>query len=377
MKFHLGVGSRQLADQGSKPQRSPRRRPGPSPQSEFARNRRPFRAVLLAAAMAALTLPLLAQKWVVHLPSSPVESASRQAAALNRLADYLAKAAPGQAVEMQLFRRLADTEAFLAEKPAEVSLVLCDAALLLDLPADLTATHRLSRSGKTTYRRQVVVAAGRQDLAKLADLRGKNLVVVETGGPAAGTYLGRAVFGGLLEPKDYFAAIKPASDDIAALNEVLFSQADAALVAEFNPLLEAKLGKELRAIWTSGDLSLPVLAQRGDPDGAPAKAVAAALAGLNSQPAGREILAELGIDGFVPIEGRERLALRRAPAPAAKRFELFPPPTLTKVVLPAPPAAADLPLTLDLGLPPRKSFAELIEALPAGPEAPVQKPGGR
>jgi ABC-type phosphate/phosphonate transport system substrate-binding protein len=336
-----------------------------------------FGRSLVATLLAVMALPLLAQKWVVHLPSSPVESASRQAAALNRLADYLAKAAPGQGVEMQLFRRLADAESFLADKPAEVSLVLCDAAMLLDLPSDLTATHRLSRGGKTTYRRQVVVAAGRQELAKLADLRGKNLVVVESGGPSAALYLGRTVFGGLLEPKDYFAAVRPASDDVAALNEVLFSQADAALVAEFNPLLEAKLGKELKAIWTSGELSLPVLAQRGDPEGAPAKALAAALASLGAQPAGREILAELGIDGFVPIEGRERLALRRAPAPAAKRFELFPPPAPTKVVLPAPPAAADLPLTLDLGLPPRKSFAELIEALPAGTEAPVQKPGGR
>ncbi len=84
---------------------------------------------------------------------------------------------------MQLFRRLADTEEFLGQRPAEVSLVLCDAALLLDLPGDFEATHRLARGGKTTYRRQVVVAAGRPELQKLADLRGKNLVVVESGGP--------------------------------------------------------------------------------------------------------------------------------------------------------------------------------------------------
>lgn len=332
-------------------------------------------ALLAAGAVAFGAELAAAQKWVVHLPSSPVESASRQAAALNRLADYLAKAVPGLGVEMQLFRRLADTEEFLGQRPGEVSLVLCDAALLLDLPGDFEATHRLSRGGKTTYRRQVVVAAGRPELQKLADLRGKNLVVVESGGPSAGRYLARAVFGGLIDPAAYFGKLSPASDDVAAVNEVLFSQADAALVANFNPLLEAKLGKELRVVFTSDELSLPVLAQRGL-SAEQSKAVAAALAGLAGAPGGREILAELGIDGFAAIEGRERQALRQAPAPAAKRYELFLP-AFGKIALPAPPPAADLPLTLDLGLPPRKSFAELIEAIPAGPEAPVQKPGGR
>ncbi len=146
-------------------------------------------------------------------------------------------------------------------------------------------------------------------------------------------------------------------------------------MASFNPLLEAKLGKELRVVFTSDELSLPVLAQRGL-SAEQSKAVAAALAGLAGAPGGREILAELGIDGFVAIEGRDRQALRQAPAPAAKRYELFLP-AFGRIALPAPPPAADLPLTLDLGLPPRKSFAELIEAIPAGPEAPVQKPGGR
>lgn len=337
--------------------------------------RRTILALLAATALAGGAELAAAQKWVVHLPSSPVESASRQAAAFNRLAEYLAKAAPGLGVEMELFRRLADTEDFLAQRPGEVSLVLCDASLLLDLPGDFEATHRLSRGGKTSYRRQVVVAAGRAELQKLADLRGKGLVVVESGGPSAARYLSRAVFGGLIDPAAYFGKLLPASDDVAAVNEVLFSQADAALVASFNPLLEAKAGKELRVIYTSDELSLPVLAQRGL-SAEQSKAVAAALADLPSQPGGREILADLGIDGFVPIEARDRQALRQAPAPAPKRYELFAP-AFGKIALPAPPAAADLPLSLDLGLPPRKSFAELIEALPAGSETPAAKPGGR
>lgn len=331
---------------------------------------------LLATLSLAAALPLLAQKWVIHLPSSPVESASRQAAALNRLGEHLAKAVPGLAIETQLFRRLADAEDFLAKRPGEVSLVLCDAALLLDLPAGLEPTHRLARGGKTTYRRRLVVPAQRAELARLADLRGKSLAVVESVGSSSAAYLGRAVFGGLLEPNAYFGRLAPVSDEIAAVNEVLFGQTDAALVADFNPLLEAKLGKELRAIWTSEELSLPLLVESAGLSDEQSKAVAAALAGLAGQPAGREILADLGIDGFVPIPERERLALRKTPAPAAKSFELFPAPAV-EIALPAPPPASALPLTLDLGLPPRKPFAELIDAIPAGPEAPVEKPGGR
>lgn len=331
---------------------------------------------LLALLPLSLTLPLAAQKWVVHLPSSPVESASRQAAALNRLADLLGKSVPGLGVETQLFRRLGDAEEFLGAQSAAVSLVLCDAALLLDLPKNFEPSHRLSRGGKVTYRRQVVVAAARQDLARLADLRGKNLVVVEAAGPSAAAFLGRKVFGGLIEPKEFFGRLQPVADEVAAVNEILFSQADAALVAEFNPLLEAKLGKELRVIWSSEELSLPVLARRSDLPADQAKALDAALAALPGQSAGREILADLGIDGFVPIPEREQLSLRQLGGPAAKRYELFLP-TFTRISLPPPPPASDLPLTLELGLPPRKTFAELIDALPTGSEAPVPKPGGR
>ncbi len=327
------------------------------------RSSRTWRAAILLGTLV-LAWPLAAQKWVVHLPSSPVESSTRQAAALTRLADLLAKKVPGLQIEPQLFRRLGDAEEFLTARKSEVSLVLCDAALLLDLPQELEPVFRLSHGGKATYRRLVVVSAARSELGRLADLRGKSLSVVESGGTGSGLFLGRTVFGGLLEPANFFGRLLPVSDEIAATNEVLFSQADAALVADFNPLLAARRDKELRVIWTSDELSLPILAQRGL-SGEQTQALAKALQDLASDPASREILDGLGIDGFLPIPERERLALRKTPLPAAKRYELTPP-TLARISLPPPPPASELPLTLELGLPQRKSFTELIDGLAGG-----------
>lgn len=324
--------------------------------------RRPMLALLLAALVA---LPVAAQKLVVHLPSSPLESATRQAAGLGKLSDYLSRQVPGLQVEPQIFRRVHDAEEFLAGKPAEVSLVLCDAALLIDLPRslDLVPTHRLASGGKGSYKRLIVVANGRAELKRLADLRGKKLAVVEAGGPGADAWLGRAVFDDLIDPRQFFGSLAPSADDIAAINEVLFNQADAALVADFNPLLAKNLGSTLRVVYTSDELSTPVLAVRAAGLGAERQAaLEAALTGLAGQPGGAEILADLGIEGFLPIPAGERQALRALPPAASRSFELIGLGGTLRLAPPAPPAAQDLPLALDLGLPQRPPFSDLLES---------------
>lgn len=331
------------------------------------------RTITAALALLAATWPVAGQKWVMHLPSSSSESASRQADALTRLADVLAEKAPGLRFEPQLFRRIADTQAFLQQHPAEVELLLCDAALVPSLPEELEPIAIFVRGGKKTYRRLLVVGAGSEGKTRLAELRGKSVAFVESGGSDA--YFGQAVFGGLLQPKEFFGKLVPSSDEIAAIGEVLFGQTDAALVADFNPLLVSR-AKDLRVVFTSDELPLPVLAVRADLEAERKRALATALAELGRSAVGREIFTELGLDGLEPVPERERLALRQEPAPAAKRFELAPA-ALPRPTLPSPPPAAELPLTLELGLPRRTPFSEILDAIPAGPEAPVDKPGGR
>jgi ABC-type phosphate/phosphonate transport system substrate-binding protein len=334
-----------------------------------------YRHAAILLGLAALGLPTLAQKLVVHLPSTPLEGATRQAAALGRLSEYLSKNVPGLQIEPQIFRRVHDANEFLDTKAGEVSLVLCDAELLVDLPRslDLQPTHRLVNAGKTTYRRLIVVPAGRTELKRLADLRGKKLAVVEAGGPSADAWLARAVFADLLQPKEFFASVTAASDEIAAINEVLFSQADAALVADFNPLLARNVGSTLRVVYTSDELSMPVLLLRSGALGERQAALEAALTGLGSQEAGRAILAELGVERLAPIAAGERQALRALPPARTRAYELASAPGIGRATPLAPPSVQDLPLTLDLGLPARQPFSILLD-LPASDEPPPGKP---
>ena len=296
--------------------------------------------------LAIAAVPLAsAQDWVmvVYLPTTPNESASRVAGSVTALASYLGERAKVR-IEVKAFRRAEDVAAYLASPGAEPALVLTEQAMLLDLPSDLNVvpSYRFVRNGRETRRKLVVVR--RDGPATLAELRGKSLAVAGGQGRGSAAFLARSVFGGELDPARWFSRIVYEPDDFSATTTVLFGRADAAVVSEDNPLLVSHLGKDLKEIYTSRPVSLPVLAIRtGLPD-AERVAIEQALSGLSRAPEGQAIHAGLSIerlqripDGNGPME---RAGLLRLPAASARTMEIATP-ALTVELPKLPPLSPD------------------------------------
>lgn len=309
----------------------------------------PFLAGLLLAAPGAAQDQLL-----VHLPSAPVEAASNLAEAMTDLAGYLSEKVPGTELEVRLFRRWSDANAFFADNGESVALLLTDASFLLDRPGSgFAPTHRLIRSGRGTYRRLVVVRADEPDLRRLVDLRGRSLVVVETAGASEPSFLERAVFEGEVAPLAWFGKLEQEVDDFSAANKVLYGQTDAALISEQNPLVAAQLGRDLRAVYTSPPLSLPVLSVRESAfDAGRRAALDRALAALGGDPRGRRVLDGLKFDGFEPLGAAEARAVAELPRAEKKDLEVALPGAVDLGLGLAPlPAAGELPFPIAVELP--------------------------
>ena len=91
------------------------------------------------------------QVLLVHLPGAPVEAANRIAGAANALAAYLSQEVPDVTLDVQLFRRFADADAYLrGGDGSRVVAVVVEASFLLDAGAGgaFVPTHRLRRGGK-------------------------------------------------------------------------------------------------------------------------------------------------------------------------------------------------------------------------------------
>ena len=298
------------------------------------------RCLITALAVLALAAPAARaqQTLLVHLPSAPVQAAGDQAGAVTALAEYLSARLPDSSFEAKIFRRWRDAQDHLEAHSAEVTLMLSDASFAASGIVGLTPAYRFERGGSSTYRRLLVVRADRPELGKLIDLESRTLALVETAGADAdAASLRREIFEGALDPAALFSEIKPEVDDFAATASVLYGQTDAALVADYNPLLASHLGKELRSVFESPELSLPVLSVRESAFTATDReALGRALEALNQGILGRLVLADLGIDGIRPLIGA---ALARTPerqknlsiaSSGGVTVELAPPP------LPAP-----------------------------------------
>ncbi len=286
---------------------------------------------------------------LVHLPSAPVTAAGDQAAAIDALVEYLEAQLPGVGLEPKIFRRWRDARDYLDEHAGDVALMLSDASFAAD-DLELTPAFRLVRGDRSTYRRLLVVRADRPELDKLVDLRGKTLALVETAGAGADAAFVKArVFDGALDPADWFA-LQLEADDFTATASVLYGQTDAALVADFNPLLAKNLGQELRAVYESPELSLPVLSVHdGAFTTAERETLGRALEGLTGDPVGRRVLDGLGIEGMGPVTGA---ALARESGRPSKTLRLASP-GATPVPLPKPalPAAEELSFAVAVELP--------------------------
>lgn len=295
------------------------------------------------------------QALVVHVPSSPIEGAARQAAAAETLARLLSAEVDGLDLEAKLFRRLADAEAFLAGSPEQAVLMLTDAAWVPELPSHgLAPAFRLRRDGNDTYRRLLVVPAD-SGARNLGDLRGKSLTVVETT-PLHDSFLDQAVFSGELSASDWFASTGREVDDFAAVNAALFGSTDAALAAEYNPLLAANLDRELRVVYRSPPLSLPVVSWRtsgaGALDAGTRQAIERAFTSLGGSAEGRALLGELGIEAFVAVGSAEAGDLASLPEADDKAYEITAPAGgVLRIDPPAPPRADALTFRLAIELP--------------------------
>ncbi len=262
-----------------------------------------LRTVFMALLLVAFATTAAGETLLVHLPSAPVEAANRQAEAITTLTEYLAARFPGRDLEAKIFRRWGDAQDYLSEHSAEVTLMLTDASSTLDRSHGLTPAYRFERAGLSTYRRLLVVRTDRPELEKMVDLKGKTLALVETAGAADLAFLKNDVFEDGLDPAEWFSIV-PEADDFTATASVLYAQTDAALVAEYNPLLASHLGQDLRTVFESPALSLPVLSVR-EPAFEPAdrETLDRALEGLADDTLGRRVLADLGIQGLRPVAG--------------------------------------------------------------------------
>ncbi len=265
----------------------------------MSRRARPTVSLAIALLIGSAPAVFAQRTMLVHLPSAPVEAANRQAGAITTLAELLSQRLSGDPVEAKIYRRWRDASQYLSTEGEGVALMLSDASFAQHLPAGLEPAYRFVRGGSETYRRLLVVQADRQDLKKLVDLEGKALTVVETAGSADAAFLAREVFEGEIDPTAWFSAIDPAVDDFSATADVLYGQIDAALIAEYNPLLTQNLDTGLRVIFESPRLSLPVLAVRASAFTAEELViVSSVLTDLGGDPLGQRVAATLGIDGL-------------------------------------------------------------------------------
>lgn len=309
---------------------------------------------------------------VVYLPAAPTESAARLAAAITELGNYLGRRT-SLTPDVKAFRRAEDVVGFLEGSGHEMAVLVADAALVHDLPRGvrILPLYRFTRDGRDTVRK--IIVARDAGVRSLRDLRGRRLAVAYGSGRGAALFLAHAVFGGDIAPEKWFGALARESDDLSAVASVLFGRADAALVSEDNPLVASHLGHDLHQVFTSGPVSLPLIAIReGALDEGQQSAVRRALADLTATAEGQRILANLGLHGMRAIGEADSAALLRPPAAPERALEvtLLPPSATGLSVLP-PIRADQLPYVV--GLP-------IIDApLPtlASDAGPKREPGSR
>jgi ABC-type phosphate/phosphonate transport system substrate-binding protein len=301
---------------------------------------------LLAATAAASAEPSV---MVVYLPSVTNQNPQQVAAAATALASELGSIAGGP-VDVSFFKRAEDALEFLSSNRARVSFLLCDAALLQDLPGDeMEPLFRVSEAGSEREKKLIVVRAN--GAKRFADLKGKTLAAVPVPSKSFPAYLGR-LFDDVLPP-GFFGRIEPAQDEFAATAALLYGGADAALVSEQNPLAAGKLGSELRVLYASAPVSQPVLAVRRSLTRFE-ETLGQRLAELSSRQEGRAILQGLRVDGFRPIpDPSERVALAKPPARRVRPLEVAVPDASSALVAAdaPPPSAKDLPFVAALPLP--------------------------
>lgn len=313
------------------------------------------RPLVLTIALAFLLVaPALGQQvLLVYLPGAPIESANNLADATAALTGYLAREVPEVTLEPRLYRRLADAETYLqGPEGANVVAILAEASFLREVDTDFAPAFRFLRGGKPTYRRLLVVQAD-SGAAKLVDVQGRSLGVVETAATSAGAFLAQTVFEGEVDPTSWFSQVTAISDDFTAAANVLYGQIDAAMVADHNPFLASHLGNDLISVYESPPLSLPALAfRKGFLSGNVRQNLDGAVGRLVSDQAGQNVLTQLRLDGMEILSAGTTSAGLAAPAPRAKELAIaLPDPALLQLKPLGPPSPDTVTFDLEVELP--------------------------
>jgi superkiller protein 3 len=174
---------------------------------------------------------------LVFLPDIPAESEKRLA---ETLSTYVSQVAASSSVPLhiELFRRADDARSFFAANRPSIGIVIANPEFVAELASDLSPRFQFVREGRTSYKRVVIVPAS----SAVKDLRGRTMSIAE----------------GLRDNSSTGAKVVLATDDDAAVANVLFGKSDAALVSEANPLLAQNTAK-LRVI-SSASAQMPVIA---------------------------------------------------------------------------------------------------------------------
>ena len=174
---------------------------------------------------------------VVFLPDIPADTEKRLAETMTAYLNQVA-AASSVPLNIELFRRADDARAYFAANRGSVGVVIANPEFVSELAGDLSPKFQFAREGRTSYKRVVIVPAS----SSLKDLRGRTMSIAE----------------GLRDSSGTGAKLVRATDDDAAVANVLFGKSDAAYVSEANPLL-AQNGGKLR-ILSSASAPMPVIA---------------------------------------------------------------------------------------------------------------------
>lgn len=154
----------------------------------------------------------------IYAPSAPFPSTSARVELATRLGEHIGKALGGTGTG-KVYARAADFTA--AVKKGEVTVALVDPAYLA-VTSNYTVLAASVRGGEIEQRWQLVARGTK----KLAELRGKRILVPANGGKEADFAL-NVLLGGL--EKDFFQ-IDIAPDTVSAVAAVGLGKADAAIV---------------------------------------------------------------------------------------------------------------------------------------------------
>jgi hypothetical protein len=182
----------------------------------------------------------------LYAPSAPFPSTSARVELATRLGEHIGKALGGTGTG-KVYARAADFAA--AVKKGEVTIALVDPAYLAST-SSYTVLVASVRGGETEQRWQLVGRGAK----KLADLRGKRVLVPANGGKEADFAL-NVLLGGL--EKD-FVRIDVAPDTVSAVAAVGLGKADAAIVPG-----GIELPSGTSQVLALGALSTPMLVSYG------------------------------------------------------------------------------------------------------------------